>query len=648
MRGEQPTNGIVPMKLLSFIESVNLMEAAVDRYLNDIKPIIQSIELIDPAKGEPISTWLKDEIKWAYRVFKKDDKIQWYTRFAKILALQQLVGLANAIAQIDPSKAELAQRIERQYTKVAGQLASKMGYDISDVADVAIRVTRKEFQARMEHFLSLGIPGIDDTRFLWQKPEDIFRAWSDIEREWQKNAKKLIDIDRDGVETVIAFPDGSEWVDLQQPYCRTEAGAMGHCGNTASYKDSHTVLSYRTIEKTKEGDAWKPRLTFVLDTETGLLGEMKGRANQKPDSKYHNVIMDLLLDPRIKGIGGGGLDAQNNFAMKDLPKDVMEQLFEKKPALASVEYDYNKRGMTADLLARIDALVDDAGEELPVYDKATKSFKIDMNSKDPNELLGEIGGNHGQWVASILSGDDRIEDYNSDDSQISQSYRIDILNRIDSKHRKALGTYLMKTYPDEITEWSEDNDTDFDASDADNIVLFVADFDIDSVAQALANAESSGHEKGAENEMSEAVQRYMADIPNNAELNLSVPWVWDAPLFMSMEEYSMIDVVSNQLSELEFHGNWVDFFQIKEMEGPYYGYDGYDEEAAAEDFLDRLSDEGVDINETVGSSGDEVNDEDGKPLPPPAHGDEEGSASWDWTDPYHSSGTTNAVLSNTP
>ena len=52
--------------------------------------------------------------------------------------------------------------------------------------------------------------------------------------------------------------------------------------------------------------------------------------------------------------------------------------------------------------------------------------------------------------------------------------------------------------------------------------------------------------------------------------------------------------------------------------------------------------------ETVGSNAGEVNSDDDVPRPPPAHGDEEGNAQWDWTDPYHSSGEENAVNSRTP
>ena len=52
--------------------------------------------------------------------------------------------------------------------------------------------------------------------------------------------------------------------------------------------------------------------------------------------------------------------------------------------------------------------------------------------------------------------------------------------------------------------------------------------------------------------------------------------------------------------------------------------------------------------ETVGGNDGTIDSEDDQPIPPPEHGDEEGNASWDWTDPYHGSGAENAVMSRTP
>ena len=54
------------------------------------------------------------------------------------------------------------------------------------------------------------------------------------------------------------------------------------------------------------------------------------------------------------------------------------------------------------------------------------------------------------------------------------------------------------------------------------------------------------------------------------------------------------------------------------------------------------------LDATVGSNAGEQDSEDDESRPPPISRDQEGNASWDWTDPIHSSGTTNAVLSGTP
>ena len=54
------------------------------------------------------------------------------------------------------------------------------------------------------------------------------------------------------------------------------------------------------------------------------------------------------------------------------------------------------------------------------------------------------------------------------------------------------------------------------------------------------------------------------------------------------------------------------------------------------------------LTDNVGSNDGEVNNDDEKEWAGPIHGDEEGNAGWDWTDPYHSSGEENAVNSKTP
>ena len=52
-----------------------------------------------------------------------------------------------------------------------------------------------------------------------------------------------------------------------------------------------------------------------------LLGEMKGRGNQKPAATYHPYILKLLEKPFIKGIHSGGYQPEQNFSISDLSSD---------------------------------------------------------------------------------------------------------------------------------------------------------------------------------------------------------------------------------------------------------------------------------------------------------------------------------------
>lgn len=122
-------------------------------------------------------------------------------------------------------------------------------------------------------------------------------------------------------KTVLAFPDGYSWVDLERRYCELERDTMGHCGNVGGALDD-TILSLRDKKNI-------PYLTFILNK--GILGEMKGRGNDKPSTKYHPYIIELLKLPIIKRIKGEGYLPEKNFKLSDLKEDQLEELIKIKP-----------------------------------------------------------------------------------------------------------------------------------------------------------------------------------------------------------------------------------------------------------------------------------------------------------------------------
>src|SRR5208282_945327 len=96
------------------------------------------------------------------------------------------------------------------------------------------------------------------------------------------------------------------------------------------------IISLREPRQKAGKTYWEPHLTFIFDKATGLLGEMKGRGNDKPATRYHPYIVTLLKDGRVNGIRGGGYMPSHNFSMKDLPEGERVALEAEKPALMTL------------------------------------------------------------------------------------------------------------------------------------------------------------------------------------------------------------------------------------------------------------------------------------------------------------------------
>ena len=118
---------------------------------------------------------------------------------------------------------------------------------------------------------------------------------------------------------------GWKWVALGRGYCPAEAKAMGHCGNSGA-REGDDILSLRDPEG-------KAHLTFILND--GMLGEMKGRANNKPSKRFHPAIIELLMHPEIKAVRGGGYAPEKNFSLKDLDEPQRKWIEKAKPDIGN-------------------------------------------------------------------------------------------------------------------------------------------------------------------------------------------------------------------------------------------------------------------------------------------------------------------------
>ena len=601
------------MKFLEFISAVNLFEAAKDRYtqmFTNLVPLFKEAGEVGAAadEAEYVSTF-NNEIDWAMRTLKKQDKVIWYLRLVKAEQLRELDLSAQHVAQEtvnmspDDSGTSSPQTIfyfkaSKAYKKALGQLAGKMGASTEDAAQAAIDATNPRFKRKVEHFMSLGIAGIEEYVFSNQTPRQILSDWTPIEDVWKSKRKAHIPIDREGVDTLIEYPDGSEWVNLNKAYCDAEGNAMGHCGNGGSLSDDDTILSYRTIEEVDGEKMWKPNLTFILNRRTGLLGETKGRANQPPSAKYHNVIVDLLKHDFIKGIRGGGYMPENNFKLGDLPEETQDELIELKPGLASISYDYKRRGMTKQLLDRMESMWEETEVDFPEFSEKDNTFWHDTNS-DLDGFLDSYGGDQATWVAKILDGRESLDIWFD-----GAYYQDELFDGLSNEAKLGVGKWVIENYEDQVEEWKEENDTDYDGTDADDTWKIINEYDIDEVTDALRNAEMRGHEYGAEKEMSDSLSSWLKDLPNEQEWELSLypDTTWEEEdagyrkLGTSVE--TMIDILDNHLNDLAYQGGVPELAGIKELVAPYDGWQGFDEEGAKEHAEEALYEAGVLSNET--------------------------------------------------
>lgn len=195
----------------------------------------------------------------------------------------------------------------------------------------------KQYKDDLIHFSgSIHIKDIADHRFdnkihdSWEKGINALKEKENKYVEKIKQNQYLIKPSK-RVKEIVSIDDNWGWFDLGVPYCTEEGEAMGHCGNRPGHVKGDRILSLRKKVRIGNEVYHEPHLTFV--EHEGYLGEMKGKGNQKPSSKYHPYIVKLLEHKSIKGVVGGGHLSHQNFSINDLSSQHRERLLAKKPTI---------------------------------------------------------------------------------------------------------------------------------------------------------------------------------------------------------------------------------------------------------------------------------------------------------------------------
>lgn len=292
--------------------------------------------LPDGIDAEKVRNDVRDAVADARRILKRSDRIVWFLRLYKLGLAADLARSYRGVG--GEAFQDYVDRAKRQYER-------KSGWGSVD-GEARDAFNKAKLLGDLGHFLSLPIPSIEARPFGYDLIDTILSEFKAAEKDWQDRAKRFIPVSRDD-DVVMDFGKFA-WVHLDRPTCEIEGDAMGHCGN-AGGQEGETILSLRE-RITQDGKAfWKPWATFILD-ENGLLGEMKGPHNQKPNKRFHPLIVALLKSDMVEGIKGGGYAPEMNFALSDLDPDTRDTLIAEKPALVDLQAHVRENGL--DALAR--------------------------------------------------------------------------------------------------------------------------------------------------------------------------------------------------------------------------------------------------------------------------------------------------------
>jgi hypothetical protein len=458
-------------------------------YEDMFQSLLGTLRNAQAAPTPKVEQMVNREIAWAKQTLKKKDRVIWFLRLYRL-------ALANSLLKTIPSKTKKVPAAEpqvQQASKTADtmpmqpqgnppppqseapaqipakprklkiptlkqqlkQLLDKYKNDFSAKGgDPAHTPTVDDFpqlKRQLEHFYSMPVAKIQNTALGVQSPADLIRGFSAAEQEWQEKGASLLKPHAED-QVFKKFSDGWAWWWLPRASCDDESKAMGHCGNSPMVgRSGISILSLREPVQYGNETLWYPHATFILhgDGDTGSLGEMKGRANKKPVAKYHPYIIELLKDPRIHAVVGGGYLPEENFSMEDLTPEQRKEISTANPNIGLTIKDYfSTYGFDDKLAARVNAVL-----ELDKNAQYDPNFGFILNKWATKEDFIEANGNREAKEAMQF-----IETGKYDQSQPDGDEMADLLDEMETNEIYNAGLDLQYNYGSEIRQWYDEAD----------------------------------------------------------------------------------------------------------------------------------------------------------------------------------------------
>jgi len=156
----------------------------------------------------------------------------------------------------------------------------------------------------------------------WHEAEVKATEWHDSLGDGGELEDNILD-DKD--EIIHKFDDGFMWVLHKDNKCKSSEKSMGHCG-VASEDEMYLLRLIKGNEEFITGD-WHPNDKYMI--------QLKGKKNDKPNSKYHKYILWLLLEwGNIHELNTSeGHRPETNFHLSDLNVEDYNEVISRAPEL---------------------------------------------------------------------------------------------------------------------------------------------------------------------------------------------------------------------------------------------------------------------------------------------------------------------------
>jgi len=156
-------------------------------------------------------------------------------------------------------------------------------------------------------------------------------------KEWHESLEEstYIDFKENEDSILLDFREndglGYYWVDLGKRQCENEKERMGHCASSRGF-----LYSFRQYKPAPNGHTYNKSLLTASIGEDGVLLQLKGPKNSKPEKKYHPYIKELLKlnnDGYLIKSFGFEYDSENDFKLTDLDDNDFVELYKERPDL---------------------------------------------------------------------------------------------------------------------------------------------------------------------------------------------------------------------------------------------------------------------------------------------------------------------------